>query len=89
MTSTEALRNTTFPKKLIVVGAGYIACELGHAYGALGCEVHFLVRSQYIRRQDTDVVKEFTKVFHTRQSVHQVKNNISILVQPVQDYALQ
>ena len=41
MTSTEALRRTTLPKKLIVIGAGYIAVELGHAYGALGCEVHF------------------------------------------------
>src|SRR5262245_17375056 len=55
MTSTEALRNTRLPKRLIVIGAGYIACELGHAYGALGSEVHFLVRSQFLRGEDKDV----------------------------------
>lgn len=29
MTSTEALRLTKQPKKLVIIGGGYIACELG------------------------------------------------------------
>ncbi len=70
MTSTEALRNTTLPKKLIVIGAGYIACELGYAYAALGSEVHFLVRSQFLRGEDFQVVEEFTKVFSKYHHVH-------------------
>ncbi len=70
MTSTEALRNTKLPKKLIVIGAGYIAVELGHAYGALGTEVDFLVRSQFLRNEDSDVAEEFTKVFCQRHNVH-------------------
>src|SRR3989338_7811763 len=40
MTSTEALRNTILPKKMIILGAGYIATELGHAYAALGTQTH-------------------------------------------------
>jgi dihydrolipoamide dehydrogenase len=63
MTSTEALRRTALPKKMIVMGAGYIAVELGHAYGALGCEVHFLVRSRFLRKEDNTISDEFTRAF--------------------------
>src|SRR6185503_18236134 len=70
MTSTEALRNTRLPKRLIVIGGGYIACELGHAYGGLGCEVHFLVRSGLLRAEDQDVQQEFTRVFSRKYNVH-------------------
>jgi mycothione reductase len=63
MTSSEALRTTTLPKSMIIVGGGYIACEIGHAYGALGCKTTFLVRSSLIRGEDCEVSAEFTKVF--------------------------
>lgn len=70
MTSTEALRNKKFPKRMIIIGAGYIAVELGHAYGALGTEVDFLVRSQFLRYEDADIIEEFTRVFSRRHTVH-------------------
>ncbi len=70
MTSTEALRNTKLPKKLIVLGGGYIAAELGHAYSALGSDVHFLVRGELIAREDNDIKKEFSKNFCTNHKVH-------------------
>jgi len=70
MTSTEALRNIRLPKKLVVIGASYIACELGHAYGALGSEVHFLVRSRFLRHEDEDIQKEFTRAFSQKYHCH-------------------
>lgn len=70
MTSTEALRNTKLPRKLVVIGGGYIGCELGHAYGALGTEVHFLVRSRFLRNEDSEVADEFTRVFSQKYNVH-------------------
>lgn len=69
-TSTEALRATKLPKSMVVVGAGYIAVELGYAYGALGCDVQFMVRSQYIRKQDKDIVEEFARVFSSKFTTH-------------------
>jgi dihydrolipoamide dehydrogenase len=39
ISSTEALSPAKLPKKLVVVGAGYIGLELGIAYRKLGCEV--------------------------------------------------
>lgn len=70
MTSTDALRRRDLPKKMIVIGASYIAAELGHAYGALGTETHFLVRSRLLRREDRQVSEEFTKVFAQQYPVH-------------------
>lgn len=70
MTSTEALRNTQLPKRMIIIGAGYIAVELGHAYGALGTDVHFLVRSRFLRHEDVEAAEEFTRVFSQRHQVH-------------------
>ena len=39
ISSTEALAPQTLPKRLVVVGAGYIGLELGTAYRKLGAEV--------------------------------------------------
>jgi len=39
ISSTEALSPKDLPKRLVVVGAGYIGLELGIAYRKLGCEV--------------------------------------------------
>ncbi len=63
MTSNEALRNTTLPSSMIIIGGGYIACEIGHAYGALGTKTTFLVRSKLLRAQDAEIAAEFHKIF--------------------------
>lgn len=39
MTSTEALEVEDIPKRLLIVGGGYIGMELGTVYGILGSEV--------------------------------------------------
>jgi dihydrolipoamide dehydrogenase len=55
---------------MIIIGAGYIAVELGHAYGALGTETHFLVRSRFLRNEDAEVAAEFTRAFSRHHHVH-------------------
>ncbi len=70
MTYEEALRLEKQPKKALVIGGGYIACELGYFYGALGTEVEFIVRSEFLRNEDKDVRAEFDRVFSERYTVH-------------------
>ena len=70
MTSKEALQNEKLPKKMIVIGGGYIAVELWHVYGAAGCEIHFLVRSSMIKNEDKDIREVFQKDFADRYNVH-------------------
>ncbi|MDD2599193.1 MAG: dihydrolipoyl dehydrogenase [Kiritimatiellae bacterium] len=70
MTSTEALTNPRLPRKLLVIGAGYIAVELGYAYGAAGSAVEFIVRSRLLRHEDSEIAAEFTKSFTGRHVCH-------------------
>jgi mycothione reductase len=71
MTNREALRNTELPKRMIVIGAGYIGCELGHAYSSAGTDVHFIVRSELIRREDREIKEEFHKIFSKNNALHE------------------
>lgn len=63
MTYREALRLRKQPKKMLVIGGGYIAAELGFFYGSLGTEVEFLVREVMLRGEDDEVRAEFEKAF--------------------------
>ncbi len=70
-TSTEALRARVQPKKLIVIGGGYIGVELGHAYSGLGTEVEFIVREKgCLALVDKDAREEFERVFEQRHKIH-------------------
>jgi len=70
MTSREALRRTDLPNRLIVIGAGYIAVELGGAYAAVGTDVKFIVRSRFLRQEDREVAEAFSNVFDRTHTVH-------------------
>lgn len=70
MTSKEALRLQDQPKKLIVLGGGYIATELAFYFSALGTEVHLAARSRLIKFEDQQVIEEFERCFARRCHVH-------------------
>jgi dihydrolipoamide dehydrogenase len=63
MTSTEALRLQQQPRKLLVLGGGYIACELSFYFAALGTEVHMVARSILLRGEDDQVREAFQTAF--------------------------
>ncbi|MCH9634545.1 MAG: Mycothione reductase [Chlamydiae bacterium] len=71
MTSTELLRRENLPKKVIILGGGYIACELGHYLGAMGVEVCFIVRSKLLSQLDETIQKTFAQAFSNRFKVIQ------------------
>lgn len=52
------------PKKVAVIGAGYIAVELAEVLNGLGSETHLFCRGQFVLRKfDTMVSREVTKQF--------------------------
>jgi len=63
MTSREALRTTELPASMLVLGGGYIACELGHVFGTFGTKTTFLVRSRLLRPEDRELGDRFAAVF--------------------------
>ncbi|HPW76365.1 MAG TPA: dihydrolipoyl dehydrogenase [Candidatus Omnitrophota bacterium] len=58
MTSTEALQLQEIPKRLLVIGAGYIGMELGTVYAALGSKVTVVeVLPRILNGADSDLIR--------------------------------
>jgi dihydrolipoamide dehydrogenase len=67
MTSTDALRRTTLPRSMVVLGGGFIAAELAHFYGSLGTQVSIVHRHPLLlNREDGDIARRFTEVYQRR-----------------------
>lgn len=70
LTSTEALRLPKQPASMIVVGGGYIGCELGHFYASLGTRVTILGRRpNLLPGEDEEIAHAFTRAFARRVDV--------------------
>jgi dihydrolipoamide dehydrogenase len=67
ITSDEALRLPAQPRRLIILGGGYIAAELAHFFGALGTHITIVHRGpRLLRLEDDDVAARFTEVYQRR-----------------------
>ena len=69
-TSDTIMRLDSLPERMLVIGGGYIAAELGNAMGALGSDVTFLLRGDtFLRREDEDIRERFTDSYSARFDV--------------------
>ena len=59
ISSNELFDLAEFPKRLVVVGGGYIACEFASIFNGLGAEVTQLYRGEQILRGFDDEVRDF------------------------------
>ena len=61
-TSDTVMRLDELPQRMIVLGGGYIAAELGYVFSALGTEVTMINRSErLLRAEDDDVSEAYTR----------------------------
>ena len=83
VSSTGALSLNTVPKKMIVIGGGYIGLEMGSVWSRLGSEVHVIEFLDHITPgMDKEISKEFMKIlqkqginFHLETKVESIKKN--------------
>jgi len=69
VSSTGALSLKAIPKKMIIVGGGYIGLEMGSIWARLGSEIHVIeFLDHIIPGMDLDISKEFQKVL-TKQGI--------------------
>lgn len=59
ITSNEVFDLEPFPRRLVVVGGGYIACEFASIFNGLGAQVTQLYRGEQILRGFDDEVRHF------------------------------
>ncbi len=70
-TSDTIMRLPELPRRLGIIGGGFIAAEMGHVFSALGSKVSLFARSATLLRGfDADVSARFTEVFGTRVDLH-------------------
>ena len=63
-TSDTIMRLDELPRRLAVIGGGYIATELGNVFGMLGSDVTFIVRGDaMLRNEDGAVSAAFTEAY--------------------------
>tara|TARA_Y100000992_G_scaffold287378_1_gene240118 strand:+ start:40 stop:1440 length:1401 start_codon:yes stop_codon:yes gene_type:complete len=83
VSSTGALKLEKVPKKMVVVGGGYIGLEMGSVWSRLGAEVHVIEFLDHITPgMDKEISNEFMKIlkkqgikFHMQHKVELVKKN--------------
>jgi dihydrolipoamide dehydrogenase len=83
VSSTGALTLKVVPKKMVVVGGGYIGLEMGSVWSRLGSEVHVVEFLENITPgMDKEISIEFMKIlkkqginFHMQTKVEEIKKN--------------
>ncbi|WP_041709801.1 glutathione-disulfide reductase [Advenella kashmirensis] len=70
ITSNEIFDVPQFPKRLVVVGAGYIACEFASIFNGLGAQVHIVIRRDRILRGFDEEICAFTAKEMEKAGVH-------------------
>lgn len=71
LTSDEALQLREPPERLVVLGGGYIAAELGYYFDALGTEVALVeMEETLLPREDEEVADRFTDIAEERHDIY-------------------
>lgn len=72
ITSNEAFYLEEFPKRVVVVGGGYIAAEFAGIFNGLGAETHLLYRGEQVLRGFDEGVRRFaaSQITHKGVRIH-------------------
>lgn len=77
ISSTGALALTEIPKKLVVIGAGYIGLEMGSVWGRLGSEVTVVeFAPDIVPTMDAEVRKQFQRSLEKQGMKFKLKTKV-------------
>ena len=92
LSSTGALNIPKVPKKMLIIGAGYIGLEMGSVWSRLGAEVHVIEYLDHITPGlDKEISHEFIKIlkkqkinFHLNTKVEKIyKTDIGVVLETI------
>nr|WP_234383446.1 mycothione reductase [Streptomyces dysideae] len=70
LTSDTVMRLDHLPRRMIIMGTGFVSTELAHVFSALGTDITLIGRSdRLLRHEDTDVSQRFTDLAADRWDV--------------------
>ena len=92
VSSTGSLKLNKVPKKMVIVGGGYIGLEMGSVWSRLGADVNVVEFLDHITPgMDKEISNEFMKIlkkqginFHMKHKVETIKkNNSGVIVKTI------
>ncbi len=70
-TSDTIMRIEEIPRRLVILGGGFIAAEMGHVFSSLGSAVTIVHRGdRLLRHEDSDISERFTEQFGRHAALH-------------------
>ncbi|MFG2732744.1 mycothione reductase [Streptomyces canus] len=69
-TSETVMRMERLPRRMTVLGSGFVAAELAHVFSSLGVQITLIARGNVLlRHEDADVAERFTELAQRRWDV--------------------
>lgn len=69
-TSDTVMRMDELPRRMAIVGGGFVACEFAHVFSALGVEVTQIQRSgALLRGEDAEISRRYTELARGRHDL--------------------
>ena len=69
-TSDTVMRMDALPRRMVVVGGGFVACEMAHVFSAFGVTVTVVQRSsRLLMREEKSVSERYTEIAESRHDV--------------------
>ena len=82
-TSDTVMRLAELPRKMIILGGGYVAAEFAHVFSAYGTEVTVVCRGdRLLRQEDDDISSRFTRSLSERVDLRLRQRLVSVRQAP-------
>jgi mycothione reductase len=76
-TSDTIMRLDDLPRRLIILGSGFVATEMAHVFSSFGVQVTVIARSgALLRHEDTDISARFTELARQRWDVRTERKTV-------------
>lgn len=90
LTSDHMFDLEPFPRRLVVVGGGYIACEFASIFNGLGAQATLLYRGEQVLRGFDDEVRDFVAAEMRRHGVDlRVRTDVVAIERRVEEMAVK
>ncbi|MFK4086820.1 mycothione reductase [Kribbella sp. NPDC020789] len=78
-TSDTIMRLDELPRRLAILGSGFVAAEFAHVFASFGVEVTLIARSKVLlRSEDAEIAEQFTEVARGKYDVRLQRETIRV-----------
>ncbi|HEY0617313.1 MAG TPA: FAD-dependent oxidoreductase, partial [Kribbella sp.] len=89
-TSETVMRLEQLPRRLAIIGSGFVAAEFAHVFSSLGVEVTVIARSDLmLRHEDKEIATRYTELAVQRYDVRLNHDTVRVLRRPDGAIALE